>query len=219
MKLPQVMIFDVDGTLLDTEFIWQREWERAGRRYGVFGFSRVFNEIVGLNHQPVAAIAARHYPDLDAGLIETILRQAGEEGFAAVNRECRPMPGAVEMIAFLRRQGVRLAVATSTRRKPSELRLKKNGLWDCFECVVCGDEVARAKPDPEIYQTVLGKMGCTPEAALVAEDTGLGVQAAAAAGIPVIMIPSLNPPRPQDRAAAAAVVKDMDQARRLLEQG
>lgn len=71
---------------------------------------------------------------------------------------------------------------------------------------MCGDEVAKRKPDPEIYLTVLEKTGTSKEEALILEDTNYGVEAAYRAGVDVIMVPSINPAGEVDRKRALAVL-------------
>lgn len=73
------------------------------------------------------------------------------------------------------------------------------------------------KPNPEIYQTVLRKMNCRPEDALVLEDTGYGVRAASAAGIRVIMVPSINTPTTEDIQRSFAIVSSLLEVKKMME--
>ena len=95
------------------------------------------------------------------------------------------------MLDYLEQHHIKMAVATTTRRELTEQRLKKIGVYDRFDYVLCGDEVTKRKPDPEIYLSVLKKMDTDARNALVLEDSGVGVEAAYRAGIDCIQVPDL----------------------------
>ncbi|CAL6316924.1 unnamed protein product [Bathycoccus prasinos] len=116
------------------------------------------------------------------------------------------MPGAVRLLEFLKRKKVPMALATSTSRKELEKKMKSTGrtsddgkhrgdLLSYFDAICCGDEVAKGKPDPEIFHLAMERLGVKREDAgrcLVFEDTPHGVSAAKAAGCCCVAVPSLR---------------------------
>ena len=111
-----------------------------------------------------------------------------------------------------------MAVATTTRRELTEQRLKKIGVFDRFDYVLCGDEVTKRKPNPEIYETVLKKMGVTNKNALVLEDSVVGVEAAYRAGIDCIQVPDLIAPTEVQEKQTICIVRDLTEARDYIKE-
>ena len=94
-----------------------------------------------------------------------------------------PLPGAVEIVHALRRAGIPLAVASSSIRPWVEACLERLGLAESFDLIVTGSEIARGKPDPEIYLLAAKGLGLRPEHCLAFEDAPAGITAAKAAGM------------------------------------
>ncbi len=92
--------------------------------------------------------------------------------------------------------------------------LKTADILRYFDFTVCGDEVKKPKPNPEIFLTAMNALGGTRSNTLVVEDSHNGVRAAGAAGIPVLVVPDMLPPLPE--LANFAVVNDLDEAKELL---
>jgi len=201
MKGFEALIFDVDGTLAETE----RDAHRVG-------FNQAFEE---------AGLADRWDPDLYGELLavpggkERIrhywTRYKGEpepdwewvrgmhERKAEIYTErireglVPPRSGILRLLDEAREAGVRLAIATTTTRAPL-MELLAHTLApdaaDWFEVIVAGDEVAAKKPSPDAYNKALADLGLPPEACLAVEDSPPGVEAAVAAEIPVIVTTS-----------------------------
>ncbi|MCH4207163.1 MAG: HAD family phosphatase [Solobacterium sp.] len=217
MNKPELVIFDVDGTLLNTEFLWQKAWEETGRRHGVEGFGdQIFRKVVGISGKAVENVLEKELPER-ADRLE-ILNEARITGKKLLEKEVDVMPGTREILAYLSAMDVNMAVATTTSREMTEERLKKLALWDYFKLVLCGDEVKKRKPDPEIYLSVLKKMNCRCDQCLVIEDTGYGVQSAYSAGIPVIMVPSVNQPNEVQLRQAVMVKKNLLEVKKVVEE-
>ena len=106
-----------------------------------------------------------------------------QRGLASLEKEVPVKLGLYEMLDFLEQHHIKMAVATTTRRDLTEQRLKKIRVYDRFDYVLCGDEVTKRKPDPEIYLSVLKKMNTKAENAIVLEDSSVGVEAAYRASI------------------------------------
>ncbi|MCH4021208.1 MAG: HAD family phosphatase [Erysipelotrichaceae bacterium] len=211
---PELVIFDVDGLMLNTEFIWKKAWEESGRLNGIDSFGSAFCKAVGITGEDVERMLAAEYPHEPWRIA---LAQAREIGSRKLLAEVDVMPGVMELLAVLEKLQIPKAVATTTSRIQTEERLSKLHLLTSFDCILCGDEVKYRKPNPEIYQTVLRKMNCRPEDALVLEDTGYGVRAASAAGIRVIMVPSINTPTTEDIQRSFAIVSSLLEVKKMME--
>ena len=214
MKRIRMVVSDVDGTLLNTEFLWHDVWAIVGRNNDCPEFCH--DLVVGISGSDLLKVLYEHLDTLSHEKIEAMVKEARQTGMDYLREHVETMPYVNEMLGYLKTQDVKLCVATTTDRGLTEERLKKTGLYDCFDEMICGNEVTKRKPDPEIYLKICEMTGITPEETLVLEDTGFGVQAAYNAGCTVIMIPSVNQPSETEREMADAVVKDMAEARTLI---
>jgi HAD superfamily hydrolase (TIGR01509 family) len=116
---------------------------------------------------------------------EELSRQADrkEELYRSImKRDMKPHTGLIEFLASLRREGIRMAVATSGPQDNASLILDGLNIRHFFGVVVTGADVSRSKPDPEIFLLAAGKMGVNPERCVVFEDSVAGIQAARSAG-------------------------------------
>ena len=186
-------VFDMDGLMFDTERLAVDAWIRAGAEAG-FELSRsVIEGAVGLDREGTRAVLAAAYgPDLPydairARRLELAARQIAVHGVPVKE-------GLFELLRFLRGKGFLLAVATSTDRARVAKLLDGAGVAGFFQAVVCGDEVLRNKPDPEIYRSAAAKLGVAPERCIALEDSPSGIAAAHGAGMLPIMVPDIAVP-------------------------
>jgi beta-phosphoglucomutase-like phosphatase (HAD superfamily) len=208
MERPELIIFDVDGTMLNTEFIWQKAWEYVAEKNGIEKFGKLFNKAVGTTGDAVTALLNRELPDVPNRF--DLLDEARIKGAELIPQYIQTMPGLCELLDCVDEMGIRKAVATTTSRINTEQRLAQVGILNRFEYLICGDEVSKRKPDPEIYNNVLKKMKIQPQNALVIEDTKYGVLAAYNAGIRVIMVPSINLPDHEDLDRCCAITSSLN---------
>ena len=162
-----------------------------------------------LRSYDIERMLERELPDLTDQMRHILLEDVRKVGMKMVDDRLALMPGVPELLDDLDDQGYRVAVATTTSRELTEHRLKKMGVYDRFEYILCGNEVVKRKPDPEIYLKVLNALELRQEEVLVLEDTGYGVAAASAAGCDVIMVPSVNEPTEAEEARAYSIEKDL----------
>jgi len=179
------VIFDCDGTLVDSEPLAAVAWERALAPYGYALTADDLERSVGLPYPTVHAYFAER-----AGLpsAPAFWRELSRELFALIDAELRPFADAVGAARALRAQGVRVAVASSSVRERLERTLHRAGLLDAFHATVAGDEVARGKPAPDMFLAAAERLGVAPADCVVIEDSPPGVEAGLAAGMVTLAV-------------------------------
>lgn len=191
LRRPSAAIFDMDGLMLDTEPLAARAWTEAACGIGIAFDASVTPRLVGRTFSDCRRLIADHhgvaYP------VDTLMDAWHAAYDAIVEREGIVLkPGLLELLDWLERQRIPKAVATSTRRARAEAKLERCGLIERFSALVGGDEVARGKPAPDIFLAAAAKLARPPAECVVLEDSEPGMQAAAAAGIPVIIVPDTH---------------------------
>ena len=211
----KLVIFDVDGLLLNTEFVWDTVWKNVADKYNEPRFYDLHKYAVGITGKETEDLITNNLSDVENPL--QMLQEARNIGVQLLKTEVDVMPGAVELLDYLKARNFSLAVATTTPRNLTMERLKQTGLIDYFQVIVCGDEVKRRKPDPEIYTTVLMKMHCAAEDAIVFEDTGYGITAAFNANIRPVMVPSVRQPNDDEKAMCFDIIDNLSKGIEIIE--
>ena len=211
----KLVIFDVDGLLLNTEFVWDTVWKNVADKYNEPRFYNLHKYAVGITGKETEDLITNNLPDVENPLL--MLQEARNIGVQLLKTEVDVMPGAFELLDYLKARNFSLAVATTTPRNLTMERLKQTGLIDYFQVIVCGDEVKRRKPDPEIYTTVLMKTGYSADEAIVFEDTGYGMTAAYNAKIRPVMVPSLRQPNDDEKAMCFDIIDNLSKGIEIIE--
>ena len=204
----EAALFDMDGLMFDTERMWAEAWGRVAGTWGLAGIDEVVNGMRGRNREGCRQVCLAAYgADFD---FDDFQARAREEMAALIAARGLPKkPGLVALLEELHRRGLPAVVATSTRRSTTQSYLALAEVDRYFRGVVGGDDVSRGKPDPEVFLKAAALAGADPARCLVLEDSPNGVQAGAAAGCRVVMVPDLTAPDEALRALAAAVVPDL----------
>jgi len=183
------LIFDFDGTILDTEMpafqAWQEIYEEHGCTLPLSEWAKGLGGSGG-DFDPCAHLEAQIGRELDRMALRDRRQVRKLELMAAE----AILPGVLEYIAAAAVLGLRIAVASSSPRSWVVEHLDRFGLFGYFECLNCADDVERVKPDPALYLRALGQLGLGPEEAIVIEDSPNGVAAARAAGIFCVAVPN-----------------------------
>ena len=117
--------------------------------------------------------------------------------------------GLQELLTYLKDNGMKIAMATSSNREDAERNLNMAGLREYFDALICGDMIRRSKPDPDIYLTAARTLGVQPEECIGLEDSRNGIKSVSAAGMHGILIPDLIQPDEEMTACAEAVLHDL----------
>jgi HAD superfamily hydrolase (TIGR01509 family) len=185
------VIFDCDGTLVDSEPLAGVAWERALAPYGYTPTAEDAEASIGLPYPRVHAYFAQRVqlPAADAFWVGL-----SRELFALIDSDLKPFDDAVSAARELRERGVPVGVASSSPRERLHRTLRRAGLLDAFDVVVAGDEVTNGKPAPDMFLLVAERLGVAPEQCIVIEDSPPGVQAGVAAGMHTIGVSRTGAP-------------------------
>lgn len=199
------VIFDLDGVILDTEQVWSDARHDFAIAHGGHWGEHDQPAVMGANSmQWAASMRANNGVDLsDQEIYEGIIG-ALRDRYA---RDLPLIPGAREAIAGLALD-YRLGMASSSPRELIDYALGLAGLRPFFGTVVSSDEVARGKPEPDVYREACARLGTSPGRAVAVEDSASGMQAAFSAGLAVIAIPNPEFPPSADALGLADVVLD-----------
>lgn len=187
------IIFDLDGTLIDTEKYFKVFWRQAAEE---FGFHMTEEQALSLRSlgRPFAPALLKEWfgEAFDYTAVRDCRRKLMQEHLAKVGLERRPE--ALETLKGLSENGYRIALATATPKDRAEEQLTETGLLPYFDEIVSATEVKLGKPAPDVYLKTLEVLGADPEECLAVEDSPNGVKSATAAGIPTVMIPDQTQP-------------------------
>lgn len=206
-------IFDMDGLLIDSERVWQREWHALAEERGITLPDTFAAEICGTGLEESLTILARHFRT-DAP--EVISRECAARVYKAEEAGVPLLPGAALILEGLRARGFRMAVASSSGPDMIRVNLRYNGIESCFDRIISGKMVPHGKPAPDIFLFAAKELGLSPEECYVFEDSFNGVEAGYRAHCRTIMIPGLIPPDEAHRAMCAGVYPDLGTAWREI---
>jgi HAD superfamily hydrolase (TIGR01509 family) len=180
------VIFDCDGTLVDSEPLARVAWERSLAPHGYEIDDAEYAGLIGLSYARVHGFFAARIPGL-AGADAFWPGYSGEL-FALIDTVLEPFADALETVAGVRGRGLAVAVASSSPRARLDRTLLRAGLADVFAVTVAGDEIARGKPAPDMFLAAAERLGVEPARCAVIEDSPPGVAAGRAAGMHTVGI-------------------------------
>ncbi len=185
-------IFDMDGTMFDTERLRLDTLQQASKELTGVEFSHDYlMQCLGLSAKSAEQLAQQQYgADIPYALIR---KRADELELEYVRQYGVPVKaGLVQVLERLRKSGLKMAVATSSRRAIAEEYLINANVYKFFDVLVCGDEVQRGKPHPEIFLNAAEKINLSPKQCLMFEDSDNGLKSASAAGGITILFQDLK---------------------------
>lgn len=211
----QAAIFDMDGLLLDTERVCMRIFQEACEVQNLPFYEDVYLSIIGRNAAGIETIFRKAYGEnLDRLHLEWRTRYN-----AVVKHQAIPVKdGVVELLEWLKAQGLPIAVATSTAKEVAKIKLELAGLSKYFDNLTTGCEVSHGKPDPEIYLLAANRLDVEPSQCLAFEDSNNGVRAAVAANMVTYQIPDLVEPCDEVKQFVHAIVPSLHEVLAELKQ-
>jgi HAD superfamily hydrolase (TIGR01509 family) len=191
---PAAVVFDCDGTLVDSEPLSYRTWERELAQHGYALTAEDVARTRGFGFPEVHRYFAQRiegFPD-----IEAFWPRFSGSLFALIDTELPLFEDAIGTARELRARGMPIAIASSSPRERVDRTLAAAGLTGLFDVTVAGDEVERGKPAPDLFLAAAEQLGVPPHRCVAVEDSPVGVESALAAGMTVVAVARL----PEHRA-------------------
>lgn len=189
----KAVIFDLDGTLIDTEKYYQINWPKTFEHFGYKMTNEQFLSIRSLG-KPFVQETLKKYsgdPNFDYDFIVKYRSKLMDETIAQKGVQMKK--GAVELLTFLKEKNIQRAVATASPVERAENYLSKVNLLSYFDKIISARNMKEGKPSPDVYLFACKELNLKPEECLAIEDSPNGVLSAYRAGCKVVMIPDLAP--------------------------
>ena len=206
------VIFDMDGTLFDTQRAYVPAWDYVGEKHGFGKMGKYIPDVCGMNELCCKAYLEEHFPGIDAVKFRDDVRE-----FMSDNLVVEYKKGAFELLEFLKAKGVKIALASGTRRVSIDHHLAEVGAHHYFDAICGGDDVINGKPAPDVFLLAAQKIGADPADCFVFEDSENGIRAGYAAGMKVIGVPDMVNFRDEVKALEFCELESLDKAIPLFE--
>lgn len=208
-------IFDMDGLLLDTERVYQQEWQEIARERDIALGEGFLRDITGTNGAHMCRVIETYYRVSDGRVImEECMGRVREK----LSVHVPVKKGVFEILNFFRERGVRMAVASSSALVQIQSNLEMAGIRGYFSAVVSGEEVRNGKPAPDIFLCAAERIGCEADACFVFEDSENGIKAGHAAGCMTVMVPDLMEPSSGIAPYCMKICSDLLQAEKEIKE-
>lgn len=204
----QAAVFDMDGLMFDTEAVGRDAWNEVGKAKGFGDLTRINEQCLGRNKAACREIFDRAFGGkLTLDEVLAAAKPIQREYYETHGMPCKK--GLRELLAYLKETGRKIAMATSSDREDAEWNLRKAGLREYFDALICGDMVGRSKPAPDIYLTAARALGVEPEACIGLEDSRNGILSVKNAGMHPVLVPDLIRPDAEMISAAEVVLDNL----------
>ena len=185
-------VFDMDGTLFDTERLFKEAWYQASEKMNLFDVERIYNSITGTSLDTTREIFEKEYGD--SADFDVFIEDRMNIFLDMIREDVPIKKGCFELLDFLRAQGIPCAVATSTHISITGSNLKRTGVDKYMDAVVTSADVEHGKPAPDIFLEAAKRIGACAEECIVLEDSNNGIRGAYAAGMmPIMIIDGVQP--------------------------
>ena len=201
------VIFDMDGTLFDTQRICIPAWDWAGENQGFKNVGKHIPAVCGMSDFGWKKYLKDHFPAMD---VQKFSNEARE--YVVKNLVVRYMPGAENLVNFLKENGVKLAIASGSSQESIKHHLGEVGGTHHFDAIVGGRDIKNGKPAPDIFLLAAEKLGADPKDCYVLEDSENGIRAGHAAGMKAIGVPDIVQFSDEVKALETAEFKSMFEA-------
>lgn len=204
----EAIVFDMDGVIFDSERAVMNCWLELADKYGIENIEEPYMACTGTTMARTREIMLEAYGEDFP--YDRYAKEASIMYHERYDGGRLPMkPGVVELLAFLKQENKKIALASSTRRLTVTNQLRDAGILDYFDAVICGDMVERSKPAPDIFLKACEELGVQPHKAYAIEDSYNGIRAAYSGGLRPIMVPDLLPANEEMEEKTEAVLDSL----------
>lgn len=201
------LLFDLDGTLIDSDPVHRASWVEILAPYGIEVDETFYRERFSGRHNP--ELIAELLPDLDAEA-RAAMSDRKEAMFRALAHTVPPVRGVLRFVRDARARGQKLAVVTNAPRRNAVAVLTAIGLVDVWDAIVVSEDLAAGKPDPTPYRAALEALCIAAPRALAFEDSTTGIRSAVGAGIHCIGLATTMTVQALRDCGAAQVIADFE---------
>lgn len=215
MEKVELVIFDMDGLIFDTEKLSYLSFVEAAKKFNINFDLKIFHKMLGTNHESIRNTLKDEFGDkMD---IDEYIKEKRRINLSLLQDGAEKKYGLDELLMYLTDKNIKKAVATSSNREVALNILEKTNILQYFNYVLCGDEVRKSKPDPEVFLNVAKKLEVNPRNCLVLEDSEAGTIAASRGKIKVIIIPDLKEPDKEIEVLAYKKLNNLKEVINVLE--
>lgn len=214
----KAVIFDMDGLMIDSERVTYDGYVVECGKLGLKMEEEFYIRTLGL---PLPTVFQMYFEQYGSNFpMEQVLDGVHQYMDERFRKEGVPVKeGLRELLQYLKRHGYKTVIATSSNRDRVDRILGQTKLEEYFDSSICGDEIEKGKPNPDVFLKSCEKAGVKPEEAIVLEDSEAGIQAAYTAGIPVICVPDMKYPEDGFKEKAGWIVDSLTVVLEMFQKG
>ena len=211
----KAIIFDMDGLMMDSERVTFECYQERLKDMNLTMDEKFYKTLLG---KPIKGIYQRFYDVYGNDFpIENVIQDVHQLMAERFETEGVPVKkGLVELLHYLKDNNYKTIVATSSNRDRVDKILAQAKITEFFDDSICGDEVTKGKPNPEVFLKSCQKLGVNVDEAIVLEDSEAGIQASYDANIKVICIPDMKYPEKQYEEKTFKILKDLTEVTAYL---
>ena len=187
----KAVIFDMDGVIFDTEKVYLDIWIEVFEKYGYKMTKELYVNVMGTGRKNVIKTFLENFGD-DLP-IEKMYEEKDNQLFYIIENQGIPLKkGVKELFSMLKEKNYKIALATSAKRERVEKQIKDKWLKESFDAIVCGDDVEKGKPSPDIFLKAAKEIDVEAKDCFVVEDSPAGIKAAFSGGMKGIHVEDLK---------------------------
>lgn len=187
----KAVIFDMDGVIFDTERVYLEIWQSVFEKYGYKMTKELYITVMGTGRKNVIKTFLENFGD-DLP-IEKMYEEKDNQLFYIIENQGIPLKkGVKELFSMLKEKNYKIALATSAKRERVEKQIKDKWLKESFDAIVCGDDVEKGKPSPDIFLKAAKEIDVEAKDCFVVEDSPAGIKAAFSGGMKGIHVEDLK---------------------------